>query len=99
MEIAPTTHSTAAKDHLVRCISCGEANGTLAADFRCLHCGDLLAVDFPKWSEGLVPDPARVKALWRERRTSNQPLDSSGDRKSTRLNSSHSGESRMPSSA
>ncbi|HEX8802206.1 MAG TPA: threonine synthase, partial [Terriglobales bacterium] len=78
MEIAPTTHSTAAKDHLVRCISCGVANGTLAADFRCLHCGDLLAVDFPKWWEGLMPDPARLKALWRERRTSNQPLDSSG---------------------
>ena len=78
MEIAQTSHSTASKDHLVRCISCGEANGTLAADFRCLHCGDLLEVDFPKWSEGLAPEPAVLKALWRERRTSNQPLDTSG---------------------
>ena len=78
MEIAQTTHRTAAQDHLVRCISCGEANGTLAADFRCLHCGDLLAVDFPKWSEGLAPDSAALKTLWRERRTSNQPLDTSG---------------------
>ena len=78
MEIAPTSHGTASKDHLVRCISCGEANGTLAADFRCLHCGDLLEVDFPKWSEGLAPEPAVLKALWRERRTSNQPLDTSG---------------------
>src|SRR5215469_6531115 len=78
MEIAQTSHSTASKDHLVRCISCGEANGTLAADFRCLHCGDLLEVDFPKWSEGSAPEPAVLKALWRERRTSNQPLDTSG---------------------
>ena len=78
MEIAQTTHRTAAQDHLVRCISCGEANGPLAADFRCLHCGDLLEVDFPKWSEGLAPAPAVLKALWRERRTSNQPLDTSG---------------------
>jgi threonine synthase len=78
MEIAQTTHRTAAQDHLVRCISCGEANGPLAADFRCLHCGDLLEVDFPKWSEGLAPDSAALKTLWRERRTSNQPLDTSG---------------------
>ena len=78
MEIAQTTHRTAAQDHLVRCISCGEANGALAADFRCLHCGDLLEVDFPKWSEGLAPDSAALKTLWRERRTSNQPLDTSG---------------------
>jgi len=78
MEIAQTTHRTAAQDHLVRCISCGEANGPLAADFRCLHCGDLLEVDFPKWSEGLAPDPAALKALWRERRTSHQGLDTSG---------------------
>jgi threonine synthase len=78
MEIAQTSHSTTSKDHLVRCICCGEANGPLAVDFRCLHCGDLLEVDFPKWSEGLAPEPAVLKALWRERRTSNQPLDTSG---------------------
>jgi threonine synthase len=76
--IAQTSHSTAVKNHLVRCISCGEANGVLAPDFRCSRCGDLLEVDFPKWSEGFAPDPDALKALWRERRTSNAALDTSG---------------------
>jgi threonine synthase len=78
MGIARTNPSTAVKNHLVRCISCGESNGTFAADFRCARCGDLLEVDFPRWSEGLAPEPAAVKALWRERRTSNAALDTSG---------------------
>ena len=78
MGIAQTSHSTAVKNHLVCCISCGEANGALAPDFRCSHCGDLLAVDFPQWSQGLVPEPDALKALWRERKISNAALDASG---------------------
>ena len=78
MEIAQTSHSTAVKNHLVRCISCRETSTALAADFRCSHCGDLLEVNFPKWSEGFAPEPDALKALWRERRTSNAPLDTSG---------------------
>jgi threonine synthase len=78
MEVAQTSHSAAMKSYLVRCISCGEANPALASDFRCLRCGDLLEVDFPKWSEGLAPEPGALKALWRERRTSNYALDASG---------------------
>jgi threonine synthase len=66
------------KNHIVRCISCGEVNGPLAVDFRCTQCGDLLEVEFPAWSAGLAPEPAALKAIWRERRTSNQALDSSG---------------------
>ena len=66
------------KNHLVRCIACGAANGALAADFRCSHCGDLLEVDFPKWAEGVAPEPDALKAIWRERRTSNDVLDTSG---------------------
>ena len=71
-------HSTALKNHLVRCIACGEANGALVADFRCSHCGDLLEVDFPKWAEGVAPEPDALKAIWRERRTSKDVLDTSG---------------------
>src|SRR5215472_318673 len=78
MEIAQTSHSTGVKNHLVHCISCGETSTGLAADFRCSHCGDLLEVDFPKWSEGFAPEPDALKALWRERRTSNATLDTSG---------------------
>ena len=33
---------------------------------------------FTTWTAGTAPDPAKLKALWRERRTSNQPLDTSG---------------------
>jgi len=78
MGIAPSDHSTVVRNHVVRCISCGEATGAIAPDFRCVHCGDLLEVDFPNWSAGLAPDPAVQKAIWRERRTSNQALDLSG---------------------
>ncbi|HVP55310.1 MAG TPA: threonine synthase [Candidatus Eisenbacteria bacterium] len=78
MEIKQTDHSVASMNHVVRCISCGEASGELAPDFRCAHCGDLLEVDFPKWSAEAPPDPVVLKSLWRERRTSNQPLDASG---------------------
>jgi threonine synthase len=65
-------------NHLVRCIACGEVSPELAADFRCTHCGNLLEVEFPSWSAGSAPEPSALKALWRERRTSNPRLDSSG---------------------
>jgi len=78
MEIAQTSHGTAAKNHLVRCISCGEANRMLAADFRCSHCGDLLEVDFPQWPQGLLLQPEALKSVWRLRKTLYKPLDTSG---------------------
>ena len=46
-------------------------------------------------SHDLVPDVALVSSSARTRQT----FEGLSDRKSTRLNSSHSGESRMPSSA
>jgi threonine synthase len=69
---------TAAQNYCVRCISCGEVHAALAVDFRCTKCGELLEVEFPNWSGGSAPDPEILKSLWRERRTSNQPLDTSG---------------------
>src|ERR1035438_7924999 len=68
----------AAKNYCVRCISCGEVHAALAVDFRCTKCGDLLEAEFPNWSGAFAPDPSKLKSLWRERRTSNQPLDASG---------------------
>jgi threonine synthase len=53
-------------------------SSTLAVDFRCLICGDLLEVEFTNWAVGSAPDPSKLRSLWRERRTSNLPLDSSG---------------------
>ena len=78
MGIAQSHHSTVVSNHVVRCISCGETSSAIAADFRCVHCGDLLEVDFPNWSAGSAPDPAALKSIWRERRASNQALDLSG---------------------
>ena len=78
MRIAQSDRSAAVRNHIVRCISCGRTNGAPAADFRCTQCGDLLEVEFPSWSEGLAPDGAALKALWRERKISNAPLDCSG---------------------
>src|SRR5271169_803538 len=78
MGIAQSDHSTSVRNHTVRCISCGETGGAIAADFRCVHCGDLLEVEFDSWSHGAGPDPAKLKSVWRERRTSNLPLDASG---------------------
>ena len=72
------TDSTITKKHIVRCISCGAAQSALAVDFRCRHCGELVEVEFPEWTAGSALDPAKLKSLWRDRRTSNQPLDASG---------------------
>jgi threonine synthase len=63
---------------IVRCIGCGTSAGDLAADFRCIHCGELLEVGFPGWNDGNAFDIAALKAVWRGRKTSNQPLDTSG---------------------
>ncbi len=67
-----------ARNHVVRCIVCGEINPALAVDFRCTHCGELMEVEFTGWSSGTAPDPASLRTLWRERRKSNLPLDASG---------------------
>jgi len=42
--------------------------------YNCPHCGGLLEV----WYPPLAATPAELKRLWRERRTSNAPLDQSG---------------------
>jgi threonine synthase len=78
MGFLQTDATTAAKNHRVRCISCGEVSAALAVDFRCAHCGELLEVEFTNWWGGSTPDPVKLKSLWRERRTSNEPLDASG---------------------
>jgi len=64
--------------YIVRCIGCGAIAGDLAPDFRCAQCGELLEVDFPSWSGGHAFHADGLKAIWRERRSSNQPLDASG---------------------
>jgi threonine synthase len=58
----------------LRCISCGATPGSAAQDFRCTACGDLLEFFFSGWSF----DPATLKSLWLNRKTSREALDQSG---------------------
>src|SRR5271167_3424401 len=78
MELVQSDPTIAVANHRIRCISCSELSATFAADFRCVRCGNLLEVEFPSWSAGSAPEASALKALWRERKTSNQMLDCSG---------------------
>jgi threonine synthase len=60
-----------------RCIACGDLSDTASQDFRCAHCGDLLEITYPRWKEA-SPDAAKLKATWRNRRLSSDPIDLSG---------------------
>jgi len=53
---------------------CGESLPRDFAAFNCPKCGDLLELS----CNGFRPDPAPLRALWRERRSSNAPADRSG---------------------
>jgi len=78
MGVAQSNHHTAVRNHRLRCISCAEVAVAPAPDFRCTRCRDLLEVEFAGWETGGLPDPIALKALWRDRKASNGPLDSSG---------------------
>lgn len=62
----------------LRCIGCGQI--ALPDRFRCEHCRDLLEIVFPGWEErgagGLSSE--ELKKLWRNRRSSLDPVDQSG---------------------
>jgi threonine synthase len=62
----------------LRCIGCGRT--ALPDRFRCEHCRDLLEIIYPGWEEkgpaGL--SAGELKKLWRDRRSSLEPVDQSG---------------------
>jgi threonine synthase len=62
----------------LRCIGCGRT--ALPDRFRCEYCRDLLEIVYPGWRDGGPAgiDPASLKTLWRERRSSLAGLDLSG---------------------
>ena len=63
----------------MRCIACGATPDSAGQNFRCAACGDLLEFFFPGWpSDSPVFEPAALKALWLNRRTSRDALDQSG---------------------
>src|SRR5437764_8593755 len=53
---------------------CGESLPRDFAAFDCPKCGDLLELS----CNGFRPDPLQLRALWRDRRLSNDPADRSG---------------------
>ncbi len=63
-------------DVLLRCIGCGAITAVADSGLNCASCGDLLEVVFPTGDTKL--DAGTLKSLWRERRTSNLPIDQSG---------------------
>ena len=65
-------------DTLLRCIGCGAVTPVAESGLACATCGDLLEVVFPQPSAKPLLDPARLKTLWRERRSSELPADQSG---------------------
>src|SRR5262245_41185771 len=65
------------KNFRFRCIACGYFSDAASQDFRCAHCGDLLEITYPSWNE-TKPNPASLKALWKDRRLSSSLADLSG---------------------
>jgi threonine synthase len=64
----------------LRCIGCGVVCEKAEQNFRCAACGDVLEIVYPSWntSDTTRIDPAALRALWRQRRTSGLPVDESG---------------------
>jgi threonine synthase len=72
--------------HQLRCTGCASriAGDQVPSDFRCANCQSLFEVVYP-WSLATpettrqdLPNPAALRWLWQERRTSTQAIDQSG---------------------
>ena len=61
----------------LRCVGCGTEFERAEQDFRCLNCGELLEVFYPK-RLSKAPRAAELRATWMERRKSFASLDQSG---------------------
>jgi threonine synthase len=59
------------------CIGCAALTPEAAQHFRCSHCGNLLEITDPAWKAPSL-NASALKTTWRERRSSNSPLDLSG---------------------
>jgi len=63
--------------YVFRCIGCASTATSAGENFRCAQCGNLLEITDPSWTTNSLNADA-LKTLWRERRSSNSPLDLSG---------------------
>jgi threonine synthase len=75
----PSTSNSVQPSQL-RCIGCDRVFEKATQNFRCARCGDLLQIVYPdrNTSDATRFDAAKLKDLWRQRRTSRFPVDESG---------------------
>jgi threonine synthase len=64
--------------HVLRCVHCGKVQQTADRMFRCTQCSELLEVVYPEWASAPPGFALRLKEIWRERRGSSLPENSSG---------------------
>jgi threonine synthase len=76
MKTAPSTPIAA--DHLLRCVHCQTVQVSTDRMFRCSSCSELLEIAYPEWADAAREFGLRLKELWRERRNSTLPEDTSG---------------------
>jgi threonine synthase len=67
-----------AVSHALRCIHCGAKEERPGPAFRCSHCAELLEVVYPAWSGAPREFALRLKEIWKERKASPLPENSSG---------------------
>ena len=70
--VLPLRTTLSAAYRAVRC------SAALAVDFRCTNCGESAGSRVHRLVSWISARSGKLKTLWRERRTSNQPLDASG---------------------
>jgi len=73
----PVSHPRAVA-HVLRCVNCGKVQETADRMFGCTECSDLLEVRYPEWAGAPAGFALRLKEIWRERRGSALPENSSG---------------------
>jgi threonine synthase len=75
----PSTSNSVQPSQL-RCIGCDRVFEKATQNFRCARCGDLWEIVYPdrNTSDATRFDAAKLKDLWRQRRTSRFPVDESG---------------------
>lgn len=79
--MGPTAHPVAAPattNFRICCSVCGADCPAPAEDFRCPACGELIEITFPQWSSVVAAQTSRWRDLWKLRRQSDLPYDSSG---------------------
>ncbi|HZD94767.1 MAG TPA: pyridoxal-phosphate dependent enzyme, partial [Candidatus Sulfotelmatobacter sp.] len=64
--------------HVLRCVHCGKVQEKADRMFRCTQCSELLEVQYPEWVGAGPGFGLRLKEIWRERRGSSLPENSSG---------------------